>query len=130
MRRAKWVLLVVSCLLVAAVYPATAQTQQLTGYVDGFEAGRVDAKAEIKPSASFVAGLSLGVFYVAYSALADGKLPPLGRVKALGASDEYKRGYLEGYQKEWKSIRTRNALAGWGVWVATVVVVYAIMIGY
>jgi hypothetical protein len=127
MRRAKWVLVVVLCLLIAAVYPAIAQTQQLTGYVDGYEAGRVAAKAEIKTAPPFMGGLFLGVFYLAYSVLADGKMPPPGRVQALHGSDEYKRGYLEGYQEEWQSIRTRNALAGWGASVAVLLVYYAVV---
>jgi hypothetical protein len=129
MRRTKWVLVVVSCLLVAAVYPAIAQTQQLTGYTDGYEAGRIAAKAENRTGAPFMGGLFLGVFYVGYSVLADGQMPPSGRVQALRGSDDYKRGYLEGYQKEWQSIRTRNALAGWVTSVAFWVLLYVIAFG-
>jgi hypothetical protein len=129
MRRARLVLIVVSCLLAAAVYPAIAQTQQLTGYTDGYEAGRIAAKAEFRTSGPFLGGLFLGVFYVGYSVLADGKMPPFGRVQALRGSDDYKRGYLEGYQEEWQSIRTRNALGGWGTSVAFWVLLYAITIG-
>jgi hypothetical protein len=128
MGRARSVLIVVSCLLAAAVYPAVAQTQQLAGYTDGYEAGRIDAKEEIKPGSAFVGGLILGVFYVGYSALTDGQMPPVGRIKSLNATDDYKRGYLEGYQKEWKSIRTKNALFGWGTWVTVVVAVYYIVL--
>jgi len=128
MRRTRVAIVVALCALVGAVYPVVAQNQQLTGYSNGYDAGRVDAKAEINGTGPFIGGLLLGIFFVGYSVLADGNLPPTGRVQAMNASDDYKRGYMDGYQKEWQSIRTRNALFGWGTAIAVELVIYAVLL--
>ena len=45
----------------------------------------------------------------------------------LTGTDEYKMAYVDGYSKEWKRLRTNNALLGWGSEVAAVFVLYFLL---
>ena len=116
----------VSWLMVVALLAASvAGWAQSGGYYEGLEDGRADAREDVNGTAQFVGGVALGVFYVVFSALLEGKHPAESRMMAISdRSDEYQRAYRESYTEEWKRARTNNGLLGWGVWVAIVVAVY------
>ncbi|MEN6368233.1 MAG: hypothetical protein ABFD77_00870 [Thermotogota bacterium] len=116
---------VAGVLILAVSLCSAAQAQK--GYMDGYNEGRSLAVQQIRPGASFAGGFFLGIVYVAYSLLADGQAPSPAQMQSLPGSDDYKRGFLEGYKEEWKRIRTKNALYGWATEGVLVVAVYLVV---
>jgi len=84
-----------------------------SGYFDGYEDGRRAAEQDHNGTLQFGGGFLLGVLYLGYAALSPGQAPEPYRIAELeGRSDEYRQGFMEGYETEWKRLRTNNALFG------------------
>ncbi len=125
MRKASVSCVVVIALLVASV----ASMAQSGGYFEGFEDGRAAAKQDVNGPAQFAGGLFLGLLYVVVAALTPGQSPTEARLQTLrDRPEEYQRGFLEGYEKEWKRIRSNNGLLGVGTLAAATVVLYLVIL--
>ena len=108
--------------LVAVPLAVSAQEE---GYFDGYEDGRRAADQDHNGTLQFVGGLTLGVLYLGYAALAPGQAPEPYRIEELeGKSDEYRQGFMEGYEVEWKRMRTNNALYGAAASAAAYILFY------
>jgi len=118
MRKALVSWLIVVVLLASSV----AGLAQSGGYYEGFEDGRAAAREDIDSTVHCVAGFTLGIFYVGYSVLSEGRHPTGARMSSIRhRSVDYQVAYRESYTEEWKRSRTNSSLLGWGLWVAVVV---------
>jgi len=118
-----------ACVALIGVVVLFSVTAVAGSYAGGFEAGREAAKADHSGLAQFTGGFFLGIFYVGYAVLAPSPGPATWRLQNISAeSDEYQRGYMEGYEKMWRSTRSRNALGGLLTGVVTLYVVYAVLL--
>lgn len=125
MRKAlvSWLMVVV--LLASSV----AGMAQSGGYFEGFEDGHAAAKEDVNGLAQFAGGLFFGLVYVVVAALTPGQSPTEARLQTLrGRPEDYQRGFLEGYEKEWKRIRSNNGLLGVGTFVVASVVFYMMIL--
>jgi len=101
------------CVVLCGVVLLFSITALAADYMDGFEAGREAAQADHSGLAQFTGGFFLGIFYVGYALLAPSPGPPTWRLQNINTrSDEYQRGFMEGYVKMWRSKRSMNALSG------------------
>ena len=108
MRKKRWV-----CLALAVIIAICSVTAVAGEYLNGYEAGRLAAKADHSGLAQFTGGFFLGILYVGYAVLAPSPGPPTWRIQEITAKpDDYQRGFLEGYEKMWRSQRSVNALTG------------------
>jgi len=114
------------CLALAGALVLFSVTAIAGDYTQGFEAGRVAAKADHSGLAQFAGGMFLGIFYLGYALIAPVPGAPTWRLQDISAkSDEYQRGFMDGYDKMWRSTRSRNAFGGLITGVAALYVVYA-----
>lgn len=118
-----------ACVALIGVVVLFSVTAVAGSYTGGFEAGREAAKADHSGLAQFTGGFFLGIFYVGYAVFAPSPGPPTWRLQNISAeSDEYQRGYMEGYEKMWRSTRSGNALGGMLTGIATLYVLYAALL--
>ena len=120
----------VSCLLIIALIVASvAGVAQSNEYYGGYDDGRAAASEDVNGFAQFAGGFFLGLIYVVIAAVADGQSPEYARTQAIRSrSEDYQRGYREGYEEEWQRIRTNNALFGVGTLAAVYVVAYVVIL--
>ena len=117
----------VSCLIIVALLVMSVSGVAQSGtYYEGFEAGRGAASQDVNGGAQFAGGFFFGLLYVVIAAVSDGQSPDYSRVQAMSnRSEDYQRGFRDGYEKEWVRIRTNNGLLGTGTLALLYVVLYA-----
>jgi hypothetical protein len=109
---------------VVAAVPLLVNAQS-TDYFDGYDAGREAAKRDVNGTMQFLGGFFLGIFYLGYAVFAPGQAPDEYHIESLRSRPgEYRQGFMEGYEVEWRRLRTNNALIGAGANLALTVLFY------
>jgi len=104
-----------------------AEPKAEDSYLGGYAAGRADGAAEADKTTYGVAGFFCGVCGVGAAALSNPK-PGTETLRSVGKSEEYIRGYSQGYSEARKSAQLNSALIGWGIGAVVSLGLYFILL--
>ena len=118
-------LVIVSLLL--TIFLAPLRVYATDDYYKGYQAGELAAEGQISKATWMMLGFFFGVFGVLGAYVGSGhEAKANSAVAMLGEnySDEYKRGFRDGFIKKAKKIRGTNALTGCAIWAG----IYLLMV--